>query len=146
MIISEQLIKSFVEDYTFVGGTNTVTYHHHSSDETNIFGTPINDANTLTLEQLLSTEYGFDAFIHHIAQEFCVETLLSCVEFTQFQLFYGEKTHISFTKYVPQSSIVNNNNYSCHDKIRKLCQKYILNGSELELNISYRMRIFNDFI
>eukprot|EP01084_Bolivina_argentea_P075390 136681_1 len=108
-----------------------------------ILGTPINDPNTLTLKQLLSTEYGFDAFIHHISQEFCVETLLSCVELIQFQIFYNvneDDILLIFPECIPNSSIVYNVNYSCHDKIRQLCEKYILNGSDLELNISYRLR------
>ncbi len=70
-----------------------------------IIGTPINDPNTLTLFDLLRTEYGFDAFIHHISLEFCVETLLSCVELTQFQSFYEvSQTEIllRFPKCIPR--------------------------------------------
>ena len=107
-----------------------------------------------------------DLFISHINQEFSLEIMLSFIEFVQFRQFlkeiaikynYVDSEQIGgvesfrFSSTVPKSSIVyDHKGIPCEDRDElvkffkeiayELYEKYIVVGTEFEINISYQLR------
>ena len=106
------------------------------------------------LSELLSHPIAFESFMAHLCHEFSMESLLSMVEFLQFQKYVAEEigyyNKIGYEQLlcdvlvlsgeVPLSAIVYNEHISLKDKAYKIYQKYIKHGAIYAINISHRVR------
>eukprot|EP01084_Bolivina_argentea_P054267 99539_1 len=116
---------------------------------------------------ILEHAHGFQMFISHLMSEFCLESVLAIIEFTQYQMLMkniysgskGKEVDIKALRIlklpdisvVPQSIIVydpknESGVYEVKEIAKRLLQKYIVNGSEFEINISYKLKrkLLND--
>eukprot|EP01084_Bolivina_argentea_P156145 272111_1 len=120
--------------------------------------------DSVQLEQILSNEQSLHMFMIHLSKEWSMECLLSLIEFHQFEKYLIKKMFemeynnldipkikcIDFPENIPNSLIVemvendskNNSDteFCAKMKAHKLYEKYILTGSEFEINISGVMK------
>eukprot|EP00485_Elphidium_margaritaceum_P016241 CAMPEP_0202734546 /NCGR_PEP_ID=MMETSP1385-20130828/188738_1 /ASSEMBLY_ACC=CAM_ASM_000861 /TAXON_ID=933848 /ORGANISM="Elphidium margaritaceum" /LENGTH=343 /DNA_ID=CAMNT_0049400913 /DNA_START=442 /DNA_END=1471 /DNA_ORIENTATION=+ len=125
-------------------------------------------AETLPLlMRILQNEHGWTAFVSHLLTEFCLETALCIIEFTQYQQLMKElfsvndddvneyEVHklkvLNLPEIIPRSIIVydpekDDGHYDIADIAKKLLLKYIKVDSPFEINISYKLKkkLIND--
>ena len=108
------------------------------------------------LKLILQDMEFLSAFMRHLMSEYSSENLLCAAELTQFGEMYGESGLDSAALHQPESdanailkfdnerfpksSIVYNKELSIENKAVALIEKYILEGAEFEVNISYECR------
>ncbi|ETO36567.1 hypothetical protein RFI_00495 [Reticulomyxa filosa] len=117
----------------------------HSKEQTI---TETNPDSNLTLEQIIASKQGFHLFMQHLNFEFSMHFFFKDIkkkvsEHVAYVFFFGGKKEnlLSVTEMVQfQHAIVYNPKYSMLEKLKLLTEKYIVIGSELELNISSRLR------
>eukprot|EP01084_Bolivina_argentea_P195350 335144_1 len=118
-----------------------VTINNKSIANFNKWDGPIGE-----LVKVIENEHAFEVFIAHLLTEFALESILAICEFTQYQMLIISLSQISYKHIIKLSSIVPKSGIikDCDDNIKliatKLIEKYIPNGCEFELNISYRLK------
>merc|ERR1711879_774564 len=104
-------------------------------------------------QNMLADDQMLDLLAKHLAKEFCVECLLSLIEMTQFanrvkeELNVEDHVHvlnIELAPNAPRSDIVYKETAPDMDTFKRMAHelysKYVVEGSEFEINISSRMR------
>ena len=128
-----------------------------TTNTTSITGKDNVEPKALEIEQrvietaeLLKNAECFDYLMRYLATEFSMEILLSLLEIHQFQdyIMKSDKMEIvndeieilELTDDLPRSVIVYDEELSLNEKALKIWQKYIIEGAEYEINISWLLR------
>lgn len=117
-----------------------------------------NDKNQITLIDILKNIDTFDYLMRYLATEFSMEVLLSWLEIYQYQIYVISQCNNSddsvldldnielyndmdiCMEKLPHSVIVYDDNKSLYEKARMIYEKYMNDGSEYEINISWKLR------
>eukprot|EP01083_Nonionella_stella_P233039 821488_1 len=109
------------------------------------------------LYDTLSVKESLDAFMTHLCDEWCMESLLFVIECWQFKdcivKYHSDESNATYvhklttintlrlpTNALPQSIIAYDKTLSMSKKVKRMANKYIHDGSEFQLNISFQMK------
>ena len=109
-------------------------------------GQPSTPYNRISLEQVMSELVGIEAFLRHLVKELSAENLFFLSDVVQYKMSFVsdgvlDQIHgwmMELPDNIPQSHILKEKDH--YERGRMICNKYIRQNSEREINISWSSR------